>query len=320
MKIGNIGIAGEVRCVVTKADGKIKVDTGYQKNLILDTFLEYLGSGSTNQSQGFELYSSCAIGSGNSVPSPKQTALDSFEYVVNFENDSKKIKKNYDYREDNNGYYTVSQETQYVFKIGKSVNISEVGLVSNKDASISSYNLITRTLIKDSLGSPTTISLSSGEILTVFYKLYKAVSLADVTHKINLLDGNGGSIEYDVVIRPAEVGKSGWGSFKTIQFTTGSGLSTQDLGAVDSKPLSLDSKDVYFNHYSYEGGLKKKCTMSLSISQYNKSLRSLFVENSLGIFQIRYGSTVGDKPIPKTDKDRLSLPIEFSWGRYEGEL
>ena len=31
----NMGMAGEFRCVVKRADGSTKIDTGYQKNLIL---------------------------------------------------------------------------------------------------------------------------------------------------------------------------------------------------------------------------------------------------------------------------------------------
>lgn len=315
----HVGIAGEVRCVVTDIDGRVTTDTGYQKNMILDTLLDFLGSGSTSSGgQGFELYNSCAIGSGNSTPTPTQTALDSFEYVSNLE--AGEIRKNYDYNGDNSEFYIVSQETQYKFNITKNLNISEVGLVANKDASAANYNLLTRALIKDSLGNPTSISLKSGETLTIFYKLYKAISLNEESYVINLLDGDGGSVEYNAIVKPAMVGDVSHARFDTLQFVIGGGLSTQDLGDINDKPLSLDISSFYFNHYSYLGGYKKKAFMTLSISQYNKSLRSIFINNSLAVVQIRYGSVIGDKPIPKTSKDRLELTIEFSWGRYEGEL
>ena len=41
----NIGMAGEFRCVVKKSDGSTKIDTGYQKNLILDQGLDFFGGG-----------------------------------------------------------------------------------------------------------------------------------------------------------------------------------------------------------------------------------------------------------------------------------
>lgn len=38
-----VGVAGEFRCVVTKADGTIKTDTGYQRNIILNQGLDFFG-------------------------------------------------------------------------------------------------------------------------------------------------------------------------------------------------------------------------------------------------------------------------------------
>ena len=39
----NIGMAGEFRVVVKRADGSTKIDTGYQKNLILNQGLDFFG-------------------------------------------------------------------------------------------------------------------------------------------------------------------------------------------------------------------------------------------------------------------------------------
>ena len=41
----NMGIAGEFRVVVKRADGSTKIDTGYQKNLILNQGLDFFGGG-----------------------------------------------------------------------------------------------------------------------------------------------------------------------------------------------------------------------------------------------------------------------------------
>lgn len=37
----NMGMAGEFRVVVKRADGSVKTDTGYQKNLILNQGLGF---------------------------------------------------------------------------------------------------------------------------------------------------------------------------------------------------------------------------------------------------------------------------------------
>ena len=73
MKTKEIGVAGEVRCVVTKAEGTVKIDTGYHKNLILNQGLDFFGGG-----KGSIINQSCAIGAGNSTPLITQTKLDSY--------------------------------------------------------------------------------------------------------------------------------------------------------------------------------------------------------------------------------------------------
>ena len=64
------GMAGEFRCVVQKADGSIKLDTGVQKNLILNQGLEFFG-GVNGSGMNY-----CIIGTGNSTPTIHQTKLD----------------------------------------------------------------------------------------------------------------------------------------------------------------------------------------------------------------------------------------------------
>lgn len=73
MKANEVGIAGEVRCVITRADGSVKADTGFQKNLILNQGLEFFGGG-----KGTFINTYCAIGSGNSTPTITQTQLDAY--------------------------------------------------------------------------------------------------------------------------------------------------------------------------------------------------------------------------------------------------
>ena len=57
----DMGVAGEFRCVVKRADGSTKIDTGYQKNLILNQGLDFFGG-----DRGY-MTSYCVIGSGVTV-------------------------------------------------------------------------------------------------------------------------------------------------------------------------------------------------------------------------------------------------------------
>ena len=67
----NMGVAGEFRCVVKRADGSTKIDTGYQKNLILNQGLDFFGG-----VKGTDMMQYCVIGSGNSQPVYTQNKLD----------------------------------------------------------------------------------------------------------------------------------------------------------------------------------------------------------------------------------------------------
>mgnify|MGYP007002822680 CR=1 FL=1 len=71
----NMGMTGEFRCVVKRADGSTKIDTGYQKNLILNQGLDFFGFG-TNVGNVESIMNYCIIGSGNSTPTYAQNKLD----------------------------------------------------------------------------------------------------------------------------------------------------------------------------------------------------------------------------------------------------
>lgn len=55
-------------------------------------------------------------------------------------------------------------------------------------------------------------------------------------------------------------------------------------------------------------------------SQANFAIRSALFYTKMAFWQIRFGSVADDSPITKTNTQTLSIPIEFSWGRYEGAL
>ena len=184
----NIGMVGEFRCVVKKADGSIKTDTGYQKNLILNQGLDFFGGGNGNNMMDF-----CVIGSGNSKPVYTQNELDAITAYASGADFS--TKYDYDASKDGNIYKT-NKVRKYTFNGLNNVNISEVGLAS-QFSSLTSYYLCTRALIKDAQGVPTTITVLNGEILEIYYKLWQVFDTTDKVGTINLLDGVGGSVAYN---------------------------------------------------------------------------------------------------------------------------
>lgn len=311
-----VGIAGEVRCVVTKADGTVKTDTGYQKNLILNQGLDFFGGG-----KGTAINASCAIGSGNSAPAITQTVLDAFITLVS----GTDVTSSYAYTNTGDGMYRMWEQQKYRFTGLNNVNISEVGLISTGTNSTNNY-LTTRALIKDSSGTPTSISVLTGETLDIYYKIHKVIDVSDKSFVINVLDGNGGSVPYNIIIRSASVGSNLSNNVSSALGTLSYPIvSASDLSNITSSPSGatggLSSVLSEYTPSSYTRGL----TLTMSLNESNIGIRTISSytgEPSLTFlpFQMRFGRVSDDAPLTKTANDTLSIPLEFSWGRYEGVL
>ena len=323
----NIGMTGEFRCVVKKSDGSTKIDTGYQKNLILNQGLDFFGGGN-----GDNMMAYCVIGSGNSKPSYTQNNLDAFLAATGIATATEYPLYKTDYDKTRDGdLYKASVTNKYSFTniVG---NISEVGLASNYTNS-SSYNLCTRALIKDSNGNPTTISVLSGEILDIYYKLWRITDLTDKNTTLNVLDGVGGSVAYNVITRPSYVGfNSGvydyanrsigipaayrMGAAINVRADTG-GLTNADteFNAVNAVNVSSIAWSPYVN-----GSYKRQLTADATVNDLNLNIRRFQIQIGFGDFQFRVGKVSDDSPIVKTDTQTLTIPVEVSWGRYEGAL
>lgn len=324
----NIGMVGEFRCVVKRADGGIKSDTGFQKNLILNQGLNAIGGTGGNN----RIYAYCAIGTGNSVPTVHQTQLDSPVKVVSTD---RYATQSYAYS--GTGDYKPSMVLKYSFTDLNNVNITEVGLSTSAGSwgnDINQLYMCTRALIKDSNGNPTSITVLSGEILEIYYKLTMVIPIADMAGVINVLDGAGTSTAYNYIVRPADVGSS---SFTTNDTNSSAPLgspvnynsngisyscfaSSGDLATVTNRPSSLIPNSSKNMDEYVPGSFKIKTKFDFNIATANTSIRSFYIDSNLGRWQIRVGKTTDDSPIVKNNTQTLSIPIEFSWGRYEGAL
>lgn len=311
----HVGIAGEVRCVVTKADGKVEIDTGYQKNLIINQGLDFFGG-----NHGSAFNASCAVGSGSSTPTITQTKLDSFLALTS----GTDTTSNYSYVDEGDGLYKMWEQKKYRFTGLDNVNISELGLVSQGSTS-ENYYLTTRVLVKDSSGTPTSISLKKGEALDVYYKIHKVVDTRDKEFVIDMLDGNGASVPYNVVVRPSFVGDSNWsisGVFNDPGNLGGTEAGSSRLSAITTTPSNGSYMSSTWYPLTYQAGSNKRVVeLRYGLDNANRNIRTVTASMFYFYrFQVEFGSVADDSPIPKTNKDTLTIPLEFSWGRYEGEL
>ena len=331
-----VGLSGEFRLLVTREDGSIKLDTGYNSNLILDQGLDFFGLGG---GQGDYLNQYCLIGAGNTAPEASQTALDSVIKGVEYLTTS----SDYTYTDEGDGLYKFWEERKYRFEGLGDINISEVGLAS-KYTSISNYYLTTRALIKDSEGLPTTISLKTGETLDVFYKIHKQYSTVDEVFQVNILDGEGGVEPFNVTVRPNAVGSSKGYNNNVSSYLGVNVDDTRNMGylfADELEPIEASSTDYSTHRILAEkfklstyvtGTFKRVLTIKVGIDDGNipEGIRRFRYRTGGASFakspvpfmplQLRFGSVADDSPIMKTDKESLDIPIEFSWGRVEEEV
>lgn len=319
----NIGLVGEVRCVVIKEDGTVKEDTGYQKNLILNQGLDFYGGGN-----GTSIFHRCLVGTGNSIPIPTQNKLDMPVKMTS--GTSFAVKYDYTPREDN--LYLVERTWKYTFSTMGNVNISEVGLASNGTTTTNAY-MCTRALIKDAMGNPTVISVLNTEKLEVYYNIITVFSTLDTTHQIQYTNAANVTSTYNTTVRlsraggipynydGSEVGQTPLNNLAVWTETVPGITYSGELGGVDGSP-SIDNSaaDRYEIEAYILGSYKRVGKFNYGLSKSNGNTRCVQLFTNLGTWQVRYGSVLNDSPISKTNKDTMVLPFEFSWGRYEGVL
>ena len=314
----NMGMAGEFRVVVKRADGSTKIDTGYQKNLILNQGLDFFGGG-----KGGSLAEYCFIGSGNSQPSQTQNSLDTpVDFARKLSSTSQTA-----YNSADGNLYKTNVIARFDFSNLKNVNIAEIGLASQV-TSLSNYYLCTRALIKDSQGLPTTITVLPGELLSVYYKIWFVFDLTDKTGTINLLDGVGGSIALNYKTRHAAVGSPQL--YYDFYLLSPVGILTDYNDSIHASASDLNASNASGNwgakctKYTpspyITGAYKRTIEALFDINTANQLIRKIHVITTMGSYQIRLGTVSDDSPITKTNTQTLSIPVEVSWGRYEGAL
>lgn len=312
-----VGLYGEVKVIVKRADGTVRLDTGFFPNVITNLGLDAIGSGDHS------LFNFCAVGGGNSTPLNTNTKLDNFLAVGL--GISSTAKYDYDPVRDTE-FYKCSRTVGYRFTGLDNKNISEVGLVS--DDRSERHSALTRTLIKNSNGEPTVITVLSGEILELQYRLWQVFSVKDKDQVITAMI-DGVEVPFNVKIRLAGVGGTGlgpWNYFdvvgRGIMYSTRPRFGTGELGEITGQSSGqLYGADIHMAWEAYQSSTyKRKFYIDVPITEVVHPIRSLLFFTGLGAYQVRFGTVVGDLPIDKTNQDILQLGFEMSWGRYEGVI
>ena len=311
-----VGLHGEVKVIVKRADGTVRLDTGFFPNVITNLGLDAIGNDK-------DLFNFCAVGGGNSKPLNTNTKLDNFLAVGS--QISSESKYDYDPVRDTE-FYKCSKTVGYRYTGLDNKNISEVGLVG--DYASGQHPAYTRTLIKNSAGEPTVITVLSGEILELQYRLWQVFDVKDKDQVVTAMI-DGVEVPFNVKIRLAGVGGNLGGSWSyaavvgahlTFQGNNYHQFGTGELGGITGQNSGLTN--VYgLSWEAYQPSTyKRKFYVNASITEAVHPIRSFLFFTGLGAYQVRFGTVDGDLPIDKTKQDILQLGFEMSWGRYEGVI
>lgn len=195
----NIGIAGEFAVIVRRADGSVRIDTGMQKNLILDNGLKYYLSQKMMNDIGEEeghygtMFSGLVVGSGNQEPTNTEVKLQNFIAHTSTQRDTE-WGKTEPTEDQHPNFVKVWKRTKFIFDNINNQNVSELGLVTSYwdkyNNQLSNYEkrylLTTRALIKGSDGRPLTITVIEGEVLEVIYQINMYVDIRRQTGEFKL--------------------------------------------------------------------------------------------------------------------------------------
>jgi len=169
----NLGFKGRFQVTVKKEDGSIKTELPWQDNLITNEGIKLLnGINQVTNLNGVSnvryIHQNCFVGSSSTAPAITDTKLGNYIAVNNrLENFKTFIEEPTKSRPNHVREYW---QQKYIFTDLNNVNIVEVGLGYETNDTTKEYALFTHALVKDSQGSPSTITVLQGEILEINYE------------------------------------------------------------------------------------------------------------------------------------------------------
>jgi len=300
-----IGMKGYFRLKCIRPNGRVRLDTGWFANTLLDSGRNYMATAN--------FMTSCQVGTDNTAAAAAQTAL------LGYRAGTTTIQDTISGQQSSSTPYYAWKRKVFRFSAGTvAANLSEVGVGWGTSGS----TLISRALILDPiLQTPTTITPLIDEILDVTYELRYYPPTGDVTSPQVTLN----SIVYDTVTRAAEANSQYWsdGIGNVIAPSAATGWLAYDgnIGTVLQNPSGTSSAassgstgaSAYSNN-SYE------LAIHISVPSVNWNLgsgiRSIRIRTSAGSFQTQFDSNPGGSTIPKSASFTMYMEWTLSWTEY----
>lgn len=187
------------------------------------------------------------------------------------------------------------------------VNITEVGMGTGNNSGI----LFTRSLIKDSGGTPVSMTITPIDYLDIYYtlRLYK-YSGPDITGQVSIA-----GVQTDFILRSASITDDSlvgsWDAGGVVAMTGGDQYSrvygsTSSLGSITGTPSGVSASSSSVVNHPYVSGYTRNITYSYSVSQGNVSggIKCAMFRTTRGHFQVSFNPV-----IPKDNTKTLAFTI-----------
>lgn len=312
-------VAGFYRLHIAREDGT-EEDTGWFPNLITDQGLDWIGGNGPKYNTSFGgnyLNTHCGVGTSNTTPTTSDTHLNAPLAMYPPAAGSNVEGGSITYASGSPPYWSCIWT--YSFAIGAVVgNVAEVG-VGNTISTDTTPQLFSHALILAS-GVPTTISVTSGDALTVTYEMRYYIDTTDNSYSM-VISGvtYTGTYRRMQITSPPVIYFPVFGSYNNVP--TGNTFSTAyqgfSLGPVTGNPTysaSIGNTSFTYSTVAYTSGTYF-CTfitnIPLGVANYSPGISGFSTQCNHGQYQFSISPV-----IPKTSSYTLSINWNVSWARY----
>ncbi|OYT14566.1 MAG: hypothetical protein B7C24_17645 [Bacteroidetes bacterium 4572_77] len=275
------------------------VDTGWFDNLITNTGLDSM---LTVDNFVYEI----VVGTGNSTPLVTNTSLDN---LVTSKYTSQSFSGAIEYGTD---LWYVTRQKYTQFPEGDAAgNLQEVGVQT------ATGDLVSRALIVDDLGNPTTLTVLSNEFLTVEYEFRQYPVMSDITGTIVFTGSKAGSYDYTMRLSRVHLNDGTQRPNKTENTSYSYGYS--DISTLDDIYGYPTSGRIATNNYSINnetyvpGSFYSDATIFFNTTIGNAppgGINTLRFKIGNFWWQVEF-----DPVIPKRDTDELTLTVRTALSR-----
>ena len=308
-------VAGRFRIFVKNSEGEVTKDTGWFDNLITNQGMDWLGTAPPNYGVSYSqqlICTHCGVGTGNTAPTVADTHLTSFLAMY-------PPATNGNVEGFSTSTYVAGPPTYwsgifvYNFAVGAVVgNIAEIGC-GNTASTDTQPQLFSHALIVDSLGSPTTISLTSADALVVNYELRMYLDLTDNTYSMVIagVTYSGTYRRDEVTIVPHYYLTISYDINGTPFYLT---AYNGTIGTVTGQPSGTSYRVSSSTHVAYTlGSYTSQQTNNFALGDANLSggITAIRTESNQGNYQFAVSPA-----IPKTAAYTLTITWSVTWARY----